>query len=100
MSWSLSVNTGQPGDTESPARRVLDSVDGYLTSQEAPDFVREAVEQAAYAALEVLHSEVVGSPDRHSFVITLSGHANPDHKPTEGWVNDFVTINVTQTSEA
>jgi hypothetical protein len=33
------------------------------------------------------------------FTVSLSGHANPDNKPTPGYGNDFVSISINQQRE-
>lgn len=56
--------------------------------------VDEAVTAAKKAAKTLIDSGVVGTdtPVR----VSLSGHANPDHEPADGWANDFVTVSVYQ----
>lgn len=49
------------------------------------------------AAAESITSGVFGDPDSE-FVVVVSGHANPEHQPKEGWVNDCISISITQLS--
>lgn len=53
---------------------------------------RDQEQAAAFAAAILAHS--VGRPT-DDVVVTMSGHANPDHAPTPGWADEFVTITVT-----
>lgn len=32
--------------------------------------------------------------------VTISGHANPNHEPAEGWSRDMITITVSQAAGA
>jgi len=71
-----------------------DAID--ITEPTLSDEVR--VEQRAQldAAIEAARSlaKVVGRPtDR--VVVTMSGHANPDHAPRSGWANECITVSVT-----
>lgn len=55
---------------------------------------REQFEAARAAAVQLVEAGAVGvdKPIR----VTLSGHANPGHEPTEGWANDVVTVGIAQ----
>lgn len=59
-----------------------------VTGQEGPH-VDEAVQAAKDAAVDLIRSGVLGYGNVR---VSLSGHANPGHKPTEGWSNDTITI--------
>jgi hypothetical protein len=59
------------------------------------EHVDEAAAAAKQAALDLIASGVVGDGDA-PIRVSLSGHANPDHEPAEGWANDFVSINIYQ----
>lgn len=52
-------------------------------------------DEALLAATQVLINGAVGSPNK-TYMLTLSGHGNPNHEPVNGWSNDFVSITVTQ----
>lgn len=57
----------------------------------ADDQVAEAIEVAARL--------VGGGSVGHSgklFLVSCNGHANPSHEPRAGWVDDTVTVTVTQ----
>lgn len=55
--------------------------------------VAEAVNTARRAAIDIVRSGAVGFGNAR---VNLNGHANPDHKPVEGWTNDTITVTVTQ----
>lgn len=94
LSWSLTVH--RAADDERSVRALLNERRAeYLRDTDQPDHVREAVNEATVAALELVESGMVGSADK-GFTVTLSGHANEGHEPTEGWVNDCVTVSVVQ----
>jgi hypothetical protein len=47
---------------------------------------------------DIVSSGAVGDPDG-KYYVTMNGHGNPDHKPKEGWSNDFVSINIQQVAD-
>ena len=85
MSWSARIKLTRPDNVE-----VLESSPGLETNDEAA----EQFVAAAALAGQVIDSGVVGYES--DYIISVSGHANPDHKPAEGWANDYVNIQVTQ----
>ena len=50
---------------------------------------------AAAAVQSIIDSGVVGGEGKQ-FHVSMSGHANPDHEPRDGWANDAVTIQISQ----
>lgn len=54
--------------------------------------------EAAVQAAKAL-AEVVGRPG-DEVIVTISGHANPDHAPRPGWANETVTVSVSATPPA
>lgn len=85
MSWGTSFETRDAFKNDTPASPVDQSVPG----------VKEQYEAARTAAEGLLASGVVGDDSREMRVY-LSGHANPNHAPTSGMVNDSITVNVSQ----
>lgn len=68
-----------------------------------PGLSDESLAQLAAAKLvatELVHTGRVGDPNRHTFNVTLSGHANPGHEPVHGWSNDCIAVTVSQTIRA
>jgi hypothetical protein len=59
-----------------------------------PNDNREALEQFAKVAKRVVDSAAVGAGT--DFVVSLSGHANPGHRPANGSANDTLTVTVAQ----
>lgn len=60
-----------------------------------PDEAKDQHDAALLSAVRLLDEYVVGSR-KYNFRISLSGHANPNHAPKEGWSNDFINIQVVQ----
>lgn len=56
---------------------------------------QEQHDAALLAAIQALTSGAVGRPDK-KYNVNISGHGNPEHEPTPGWANDFISIQVTQ----
>jgi hypothetical protein len=86
MSWSVS------GTVE----------DLVITLPLGPAYQTEEVADAYNAAYQaiwnVVYSGAVGDPSG-KYKVNVSGHANPDHVPTEGWADDFISINIYQARE-
>lgn len=53
--------------------------------------VIEQITAAASAVKTIVASGAVGNG---SVTVSISGHANPDHKPTAGWANDTISVSV------
>lgn len=89
MSYSLSIGPAAGLDLE----RAIDQAEA---SHELSDEASEAL-GAAKEAAKALATVVV--PGGEPASVSISGHANPGHKPAEGWANDFVAVTVTQATE-
>jgi hypothetical protein len=63
-------------------------------SLENNDEARAQFVAASELAGKLIDTGVVG--ENKNYVINVSGHANPDHEPAEGFANDTVTIQVYQ----
>lgn len=97
MSWYVSYKYEDSDITEEthPALAgVIEQVEQGVLSKEAGEQVFVTVATVH----DIIGSGVVGDPDG-KFSITVSGHANPEHKPASGWANDSVVINIYQTQE-
>lgn len=53
---------------------------------------------ALHVVDEFINYGSVGKP-LGSYSVTITGHANHNHEPREGWANDFININIQQVSE-
>ena len=93
MSWSVSRAVGT-GETIGERVNALQP----LGVENPPQQVTEGIEAAKAGALALIESGAYGDPKdpEIGFSVNLSGHANPDHKPYEGWANDCVTVSVGQ----
>jgi hypothetical protein len=70
---------------------------GYASiPQDQLDNGKDAIEKALDIAIELVQSGVIGGDEDTFFSVNVSGHANPDHKPTVGYANDAVTISINQ----
>lgn len=84
MSWSYSTTI------ESGADFDLDAIKKVVAEQN-PDGL-DQVGIAVEAAETLMSSPSLG--DAEEFYISMTGHANPGHKPREGWANDAITVSV------
>lgn len=89
MSWHVSATFN--GDS---ARRELDALRESVLAQnpEAGD----QFEAARSAALGIILVSAVGWAAKCRFHVVMSGHANPDHAPRDGWANDMINVSVGQ----
>lgn len=105
MSWGVSVPSVQAlkdgvirkydvasGDSTEP---FTEFVNRLFTDSALNQAVRDQFEAGSKAALALVASGAVGNPEVE-YTFTISGHANPEHKPLVGWSNDFVSVNVYQ----
>lgn len=84
MSWSEYLPDVSPNELAA-----------YVPNEHTQQF-RDQFDQARGLALVLIDSGVVGEGEDLRFVVSMSGHGNPEHKPTPGWANDFVSVSVTQ----
>lgn len=97
MSWQGSCKTvprATPEEVDQAlAAMVIDN--GRELTSEAQEGVRGAKE----CAKQLLYSDAFG-PLPHAagtgYLLSISGHSNPGHRPTEGWSGDCVTVSVQQ----
>lgn len=93
MSWGVSgirLNSGELDKLDE--KRLLE----FAEEDKHPVEVREQVAAALTALLVLLSDNALGDPKENDYVVNISGHANPGHKPAPGWANDCVTITVSQ----
>ena len=93
MSWGVTgirLNNGELDELDE--KRLLE----FAEEDKYTDEVREQVASALEAVLVLLSYNALGDPKENDYVVSISGHANPGHKPTPGWANDAVTITVAQ----
>lgn len=91
MSWSLSVPSGPVAEFDKAAVAAASSYVAAFPAGALAAETREQIEEAVKAATWLVSSGALGSDHVHA---TLTGHANPEHKPVPGWSNDSVTISV------
>lgn len=89
MSWTLSaqIEPGEDFDLKIAKAEVNGPNDPWITEQS-----RVAKE----AAIDLIASGKLGDPSTFGFFVSLTGHANTGHAPSPGWVNDCVTISISQ----
>lgn len=90
MSWFV-------GPVQGKDDKVLDALE--KTPVQGQDAKEEHVGEAVAAAIRALDlliaSDAVGEAGT-TYSVSASGHANPDHKPVEGWANDTISVSITQ----
>jgi hypothetical protein len=84
MSWSVTFNDRAAFDAHQPSFGAAIPVDA-----------RDQYDAAHEAAAALVVSGAVGNPPG-DYVITLSGHSNPEHKPLAGYGNDGISLSVWQ----
>ena len=85
MSWSARWKLNNMGYT------LKEVKSNNINTPEAKEQHKAALDAAA----SVLISNSVGGIDK-SYIINLSGHANPNHEPVPCRSNDYVTITIYQ----
>ena len=93
MSWSVTLTSLEPEDLEQAARK---SYTAFKANYHDTDEVFEGMDEQFEAALDMARIALLRGIVGEGLVnVSLSGHANPGHKPRRGWSNDTVTVNVT-----
>ena len=87
MSWSLSYANAEEFRDDRPSFMSM------AVNADVPPETKEQIAAAREAAFVLLGSKAVGTLDVQ---INLSGHANTDHEPAQGWANDAITVSIVQ----
>lgn len=87
--WSVTYPSRKALDEDTPSERRPGTLEEFHPA------ALEQFEAARQAAFRILDSWVVGDETRE-FVITISGHANKHHQPTNGQPNDRLSISIQQ----
>lgn len=90
MSWNS--YTLEPQDRDEKLNMTMASQQGEGIEESFSDQFNAAVQ--AFTLL----AAAVGRPE-DKIRIHISGHANPDHGPKEGWGPEFITVTVTAVPE-
>jgi hypothetical protein len=89
MSWSKQVTLDMTGDVDVSAKLAAVLPAGQT---DLPDEVSAQNERAEGVALLLIDSPVFANAAELS--VTLSGHANPEHKAQPGSYGDTITVSV------
>jgi len=91
VSWSFSVQDVPAGELRARAQEARDSyLEQYARwGNEVTEDLRGQID-AAIAAAGRLRAAVGGERVN----LTLSGHANPGHRPAARWANDMVSLSI------
>lgn len=92
MSWSASFNSVAALDRDEPT--FLSPSDMSVWSPES----REQYHAARQQAKALIQTGAAGDPSKMDFSIGIGGHANHEHRPANGYGNDFITVSVNQKS--
>lgn len=97
MSWSLSTTIKAaevPVSKTGMVPEELVNIDrSNIGNNQALKERDEQIDAAIDAALRILVQG--GFDNAEEIAITMSGHANPEHKPVEGWSNETINVSVT-----
>jgi hypothetical protein len=99
VSWNVTLTDIAPEAVEQAAQ------DGYAAFRVEVFPEMDGQFEAALSAARMLLllrdgtplADIVGGGNVN---VTLSGHANPGHKPREGWANDYVSVHVSSAVRA
>ncbi len=94
MSWNFTAASNAPiAEVEA---KFDEAAAAYEAGRAANDYTlddaaKDGIAAARAAVKAVVESGAVGSG---LVTVTVSGHANPGHKPAKGWSNDCVQVYV------
>lgn len=93
MSWSIHIPETTPQHYTVAAREAREAQAGPFSAEEI-----EQIDAAMEVAEALVKSKTVApTATKHRVAVTLIGHANPDHHPRAGVINDTITVTVSQT---
>ena len=84
MSWSYSTTIEAGADFD------FDAIKEVVTAQN-PDGL-DQIDAAMTAVHLLMQDNSFG--DVEEFYVLMAGHANPGHKPREGWAKETITVSV------
>lgn len=108
MSWLISVQD-VPSDSVKADKKIDDEIERLLASKDVngqPNSgldsaeTRDQIDAAISAALGLIDSGALGDDAKNTYNIGLSGHANPNHTPEPGVINDTIHVTVSRSSNA
>lgn len=91
MSWNVTLTSLNPEDLEQAARK---SYTAYKANYHDDGSVFGAMDEQFDAALGAAKA-LLPTVGEGLVNVILSGHANPGHRPRQGWANDTVHVTVT-----
>jgi hypothetical protein len=96
MSWSVTYQAKNRDLTDESEKQLEEWLQGPVDAMS--DEAKEQIVNTMLVAMGLIDSGVVGDPNGY-YSVTLSGHANPEHKKTSGWANDYVALSIYQKDE-
>lgn len=97
MSWKVTLADIDPAKLGGLAH---DAYADFKARYSDVDEVSPAMDEQFDAALAAASSGMARVVGAGNINVTLSGHANPGHKPREGWANDYVSVHVSSVVRA
>jgi len=97
MSWSFAIPAPADDFDTAAAKALTDYHEGLAAADVTlEDEAKQQIDTAVAAAKVLVESGAVGA----HVGVSLSGHANPEHKPKQGWANDTIAVSVYQLTPA
>lgn len=94
MSWSISTEVKR----ESPdiAQKFLDTFNTVDRSHIGNEHCKEERDEQIHSAVKAVIQLLVeaGFDNADVISVSMSGHANKDHKKDSSWSNEFINLNV------
>jgi hypothetical protein len=96
MSWSVSTTVEKFEKTDVGLQIALEAIADAGRSVQANMEVKEETSQQVDAAVRAAHAMIVegGFDNAETISISLSGHANPEHKMRPEWANDYISVQI------
>lgn len=92
MSWSIQAFSITAQNVEHELNQAAEKA--IANGAGGPDAQRETAEQMTAIGLCAIDAVQSGLIGKGPFTVALSGHANPEHKPREGWSNDYAQMRI------
>jgi hypothetical protein len=94
MSWNISVRTQYSRVREELKNKFWETYPN--PEAETLDQFVTAAAIVAELLVSVVPRETEDERNKRLVAVSMTGHSNPEHRPKDGYSNDFVTISVYQ----
>lgn len=91
MSWSFSFQADSADQVNEKGTAAMEVYTEGWDATDEHDIAKEQMETAIECA-----ATIAGVVGKRQFQVSLSGHANPNHEPRQGYANEITNVSVSE----